>query len=49
MSSLENPYASNVLGPSDHEPAGRALTYESMEAMWAAPQGNVRETSNTLG
>jgi hypothetical protein len=45
VSSSEKPYAPNALDPSDHEPGVLLVTYYSKEAMWAAPQENVRETS----
>jgi hypothetical protein len=48
-STPENPYAPNALDPSDHEPGVLLVTYESVEAMWAAPQENVREISNNWG
>jgi hypothetical protein len=43
--SSENPYPPNALDPSDHEPGVLLVTYYSKEAMWAASQENVRETS----
>jgi hypothetical protein len=49
ISSPENPYAPNALDPSDHQPGVFFVTYESVDAMWAAPQENVRETSNSWG
>ena len=45
VSSSENPYAPNALDPSDHEPGVLLVTYYSKEAMGAASQENVRETS----
>jgi hypothetical protein len=45
VSSSENPYTPNALDPSYHEPGVLLVTYYSKEAMWAAPQENVRETS----
>src|ERR687889_2191387 len=45
----ENPYAPNALDPSDHQPGEFIVGYESVEAMWAAPQKNVKETSNDWG
>jgi hypothetical protein len=45
----ENPYAPNAGDPSDHVPGKFLVTYESVDAMWAAPQENVRETSNSWG
>jgi hypothetical protein len=49
VSSPENPYAPNALDPSDHQPGEFIVGYESVEAMWAAPQKNVKETSNDWG
>ena len=46
FSSPENPYASNAGDPSDHVPGKFLVTYESVEAMWAAPQENVTENMN---
>lgn len=45
----QNPYAPNALDPSDHVPGELRVTYESVEAMWAAPQENVKSTSNNWG
>lgn len=49
FSSPENPYAPNAGDPSDHWPGEFVVTYESVEAMWAGPQENVKETSNDWG
>jgi hypothetical protein len=49
FSSPEDPYAPNAGDPSDHQPGEFIVTYESVEAMWAAPQENVKETSNDWG
>ncbi len=45
----ENPYAPNALDPSDHAPGEFIVSYESMEAMWAAPQENVKHTFEHWG
>src|SRR3712207_1287782 len=49
FSSPENPYAPNALDPSDHVLGEFRVTYESVEAMWAAPQENVIDQSNHWG
>src|SRR5919107_5838993 len=49
VSSPANPYAPNALDPSDHVPGEFRVTFESVEAMWAAPQENVKETNNDCG
>jgi|SRR5829696_7444911 len=46
FSSPENPYAPNAGDPSDHVPGKFLVAYESVEAMWAAPQENVTENMN---
>jgi hypothetical protein len=45
----ENPYAPNALDPSDHSPGELLVTYESVEAMWASPQENVKEDIDDWG
>src|ERR671921_2364921 len=49
FSSPENPYAPNAGDPFDHAAGEFVVSYESVEAMWAAPQENVKETSNDWG
>ena len=49
VSSPENPYAPNALGPSAHVPGEFVATYESADAMWAAPQDNAKCTWNDRG
>jgi hypothetical protein len=49
VSSSETPYAPNALDPSDHQPGEFVVSYESVEAMWAAPQENVTENMNSWG
>jgi hypothetical protein len=45
----ENPYAPNALDPSDHVPGEFIVSYESVEAMWAAPQENVMDNIDSWG
>lgn len=45
----ENPYAPNALDPYDHVPGEFIVSYESVEAMWAAPQENVKHTFEHWG
>ena len=49
FSSPENPYAPNAGDPFDHVPGEFIVGYESVEAMWAAPQENVTDTKNRWG
>src|SRR5918994_4728835 len=49
VSSPENPHAPNALDPSDHQPGEFIVGYESVEAIWAAPQENVTDTKNHWG
>jgi hypothetical protein len=49
VSSPENPYAPNALDPSDHAPGEFIVSYESVEAMWASPQENVKHQFNNWG
>jgi hypothetical protein len=49
FSSPENPYAPNAGDPSDHVPGVLLVIYESVVAMWAVPQENVKSTSNDWG
>ncbi len=45
----QNPYAPNAGDPFDHVPGEFVVRYESVEAMWAAPQENVTENMNSWG
>jgi hypothetical protein len=49
FSSPENPYAPNAGDPFDHAAGEFVVSYESVEAMWAAPQGNVKENIDDWG
>jgi hypothetical protein len=49
VATSENPYAPNSLDPSDHKPGEFIVSYESVEAMWAAPQENVKDTFEHWG
>ena len=45
----ENPYAPNASDPFGHMPGEFIVSYESVEAMWAAPQENVKENIDDWG
>jgi hypothetical protein len=49
VATSENPYAPNSLDPSDHKPGEFIVSYESVEAMWAAPQENVKDNIDDWG
>jgi hypothetical protein len=44
-----NPCVPDALNTSDHVPGGCMVSYEAVEAMWAAPQENVKDTFEHRG